>query len=163
MPLDWQPGYPDAAPRRPARRSSQEWVFASWIMGFPMVGTPRGIFFPIDERATGHYQARLVAGDGVTRLAGSLVTALTLTLYAIRQDDTEIIVNSRNKQDCLNTANVTIDTSGLLTWIVQPGDTTLVDSAVAFERHIALFEWTWLSGRGKQEVILLVRNLRRVS
>ena len=164
MPLveGWQPVFPDAPPRR-WRHPAQEIVFASFVMGFPMLGTPSGILFPINEQATGRYQATLVGADGITPLPGSLLAGLTLTLYAIRQDDTEVIVNSRNKQNCLNTANVAISTSGVLTWTVQAGDTTLVDATLAFERHVALFEWTWVGGAGKQEVILVVRNLRRVT
>jgi hypothetical protein len=62
----------------------------------------------------------------------------------------------------LNANNVTISTGGLITWLFQVGDTTLVED-IPFERHIALWEWTWPAGAGKHEAILVVRNLRRVA
>lgn len=118
--------------------------------------------FPIDEKTTGQYTATLVGNDGVTPLPGATLTTLVLTLYAIKQDGTDGIVNARNSQNVLNANNVTINAAGLLTWLIQVGDTTLIE-AIPFERHIALFEWTWPTGAGKREVVLLVRNLRRVT
>jgi hypothetical protein len=118
--------------------------------------------FPIDEQETGRYTATIVGNDGVTPLPGATLSTLVLTLYVIKQDGTDGIVNSRNAQNVLNTNNVTVSAAGLLTWTVQVADTTLVE-AIPFERHLALFEWTWPSGAGKHEVVLLVRNLHRVS
>lgn len=118
--------------------------------------------FPIDEKETGQYTATIVGNDGVTPLPGATLTTLVLTLYAIKQDGTDQIINGRNVQNVLNVNNVTVTAGGLLTWIVQVADTTLVE-AIPFERHIALFEWTWPGGAGKHEVILVVRNLRRVA
>lgn len=118
--------------------------------------------FPINEKATGRYTAQLVDNDGVTPIPGATLSTLTLTLYAIKADGTDGIVNGRNAQNVLNTNNVTIDGSGTLVWLVQIGDTTLIE-AIPFERHIALFQWTWPSGAGKHEVVLLVRNLHGVT
>ncbi len=118
--------------------------------------------FDIDEKATGQYTATLVANDGVTPLPAGTLSTLVLTLYVIKADGTDGIVNSRNVQNVLNANNVTVSAGGLLTWTIQVGDTTLVE-ALPFERHIALFEWTWPAGAGKHEVILVVRNLHRVS
>jgi hypothetical protein len=116
--------------------------------------------FAIDEKETGRYTATIVGNDGVTPLPGATLSTLTLTLYVIKQDGTDQVI--RNHQNVLNANNVTVDAAGLLAWIIQVADTTLVE-AVPFERHIALFEWTWPSGAGKHEVVLLVRNLRQVT
>lgn len=151
----WRPGYPVSA----------QLAYAANLLPIllPSFGVPQGIVFPIAERATGRYRAQLVGHDGVTPLTNVHLLTLTLTLYAVSQTDADTIVNTRQRQDVLNLNDVTVTPSGLLTWIVQPGDTTLVDPAVPFERHIALFEYTWLGGAGKHEVLLVVRNLRRVS
>lgn len=118
--------------------------------------------FPIEEKCTGQYTAILVNNDGVTPLPGGTLSTLVLTLYAIKADGTDGVVNGRNAQNVLNANNVTVDGAGLLTWAIQIGDTTLIE-AIPFERHIALFEWTWPQGAGKHEVVLLVRNLHKVS
>jgi hypothetical protein len=129
----------------------------------PSRWSPYGPTFSIAEKGTGTYRAQLVASDGVTPLPGTVLQGLTLTLYTIGQLDETTIVNGRNKQNVLNQNNVSISTSGLVSWQIQPGDTTLIDPALPFERHIALLEWSWARGAGKKEVILVVRNLRRVS
>jgi hypothetical protein len=116
--------------------------------------------FAIDEKESGRYSAVIVGNDGVTPLPGATLTTLALTLYVIKQDGTDQVI--RNHQNVLNANNVTVDAAGLIVWIVQVADTTMVE-AIPFERHIALFEWTWPSGAGKHEVVLLVRNLRQVT
>ena len=116
--------------------------------------------FPIEEKETGSYTATIVGNDGVTPLPGATLSTLTLTLYVIKQDGTDQVI--RNAQNVLNANNVTVNAGGLLTWTVQVADTTLVE-AIPFERHIALFQWTWPTGAGKHEVVLLVRNLRQVT
>jgi hypothetical protein len=116
--------------------------------------------FPIDEKETGQYTGTIVGNDGVTPLPGATLSTLLLTLYVIKQDGTDQTI--RNVQNVLNANNVTVNAAGLLTWTIQVADTTLVET-IPFERHIALFEFTWPTGAGKHEVILLVRNLRRVS
>ncbi len=118
--------------------------------------------FDIAEKSTGSYTATLVGNDGVTPLPGATLSTLVLTLYAIKADGTDGVVNSRNAQNVLNANNVTVSTGGLLTWAIQVGDTTLVED-LPFERHIALFEWTWPNGAGKHEAVLVVRNLHRVT
>jgi hypothetical protein len=116
---------------------------------------------PIDEQETGRYTAVIVGNDGVTPLPGAVLSTLVLTLYAIKADGTDQVINGRNKQDVLNAHDVTVSAGGVVVWTVQTLDTTLVE-AIPFERHIALFEWTWPSGVGKHEVVIVVRNLRRV-
>ena len=118
--------------------------------------------FAIDEKETGQYTASVVGNDGVTPLPGATLSTLTLTLYVIKADGTDGIVNTRDNQNVLNANNVTVDANGLLTWAIQTADTALIE-VIPFERHIALFQWTWPSGAGKHEVVFIVRNLRRVT
>lgn len=117
--------------------------------------------FDINEEASGTYTATLVANDGVTPIPAAQVATLTLTLYVIKQDGTDQIVNGRNLQNVLNANNVTVDAVGQVVWTVQPADTAMVEN-IPFELHRALFHWTWADGEGYHEVHLRVRNLRRV-
>lgn len=120
-------------------------------MGDPMA-------FAINEKCTGQYTATIVDNDGVTPLPAATLATFTLTLYVIKQDGTTAIVNTRNVQNILNANNVTVTPGGLVTWAIQVGDTTLIE-AIPYERHIALFQWTWANGAGKHEMALIVRNL----
>jgi hypothetical protein len=117
--------------------------------------------FSILEGSSGSFTARIVGNDGVTALPAASLVTLTLTLYVIKADGTIAYVNTRNAQNVLNLNNVIVDALGLLTWAIQPADTALVE-AIAFERHIALFEWTWSGGAGKREIVLVVQNLTEV-
>lgn len=120
---------------------------------------PEPLAFEIAEQTTGRYTATIVGNDGVTPLPGPTLSTLVLSLYVIKADGTDQVI--RNKVNALNAGNVTVTAGGLVTWLIQVADTTLVED-LAFERHIALFEWTWPAGAGKHEVLLVVRNVRRV-
>lgn len=114
------------------------------------------------EQTTPRFTATLVAEDGVTPIPGSTLTTLTLTLYADNDDLT--IINGRDHQNVLQTNGVTVDEFGLLTWTLSQADQAVLDDALSFERHIALFEWTWPTNRaGKFEFVLVVGNLAKVS
>ncbi len=119
-------------------------------------------FFDVLEQSTPRYTATILDDSEQPIGAGSLATLL-LTLYVVRADGSYEYLNSRNDQDILNANNVTVDANGVLVWAVQIADTTLVEPALPFERHCALFEWTWLSGgstrSGKKKIILNVKNL----
>src|SRR3990167_5368926 len=117
--------------------------------------------FPIDEAESGSYTATVVGNDGATALAAATLVTLTLTLYVVKADGTEQVVNARNQQNVLNANNGTVSAAGALVWTVQAADTALVED-IPFEVHYALFEWTWAAGAGKHLVALKVRNLRRV-
>lgn len=114
--------------------------------------------FPVYEATTAIYTAQIVGNDGVTPLPLATLSALTLSLYVIKGDGTIAYVNGRNAQNVLNANNVTVDANGLISWTVQTADTTLVE-ALPFERHIAVFQWTWPSGTGKHQIALIVQNL----
>ena len=122
------------------------------------------LVFQIDEQESGQYTATITGNDGVTALPGGTLSTLRLTVYVVKQDGTEQVVNSRNQQSVLNANNGTVSAGGLFTWTIQPGDTTLIETSLQFERHYCLLEWAWPTGnQGKGEFILNVKNLRRVS
>lgn len=118
-------------------------------------------FTGLKEKTTHVYTATIKDENGTVVPAASLTT-LTLTLYA-KQSGT--IINSRSAQNILNANNVTVNSSGVLTWTMQPDDNAIVNSALLTESHIALFEWTYSSGSkyGKHEIELVVSNLTKVT
>lgn len=131
--------------------------------------------FSINEECSGSYRATLT-DDAGAYLSGSVLSTLTLTLYAIGAGGVTQIVNGRNEQNVLNTNGVlvyddlqtdtlsdgsTVDYN--FKWAITPLDTTLVNADLSVERHVALFQWTWGSTKaGKHEVILAVKNLTLV-
>jgi hypothetical protein len=117
--------------------------------------------FDILEQETGSYSAIFTGNDGVTPLPLATIQTAVLTLYAILTNGTVQIINSRNAQNILNANNVVVDANGRLTWTIQVADTTLQE-VLPFERHVALFEWTWPQGAGKHEIVLVVQNLTEV-
>lgn len=103
----------------------------------------------VRERSSGSYTCVLTDETGTAIPAASLVT-LTLRLYDIA---TLTTLNNREGalgvggQNVLNLNNVTVDSSGNLTWAVQSADHAVVSTKPrARERHRAVFEFTWASG-----------------
>lgn len=123
------------------------------------------------EQASGGYWATIL-DEAEQLVPGNVLTALTLTLYVVQADGTMVIVNGRNKQSVLNANDVTVynalqqradGTLYNLLWQIRQEDTTLVDSTLPTERHVALFEWAWPNNHfGKQEVWLQIKNLAQV-
>lgn len=133
------------------------------------VGVQDPFAFAIDEQESGSYLATITDDLGNV-LPGSSLLTLRLTLYVINSSGVLVIVNDRNHEDALNVNEVTVyDTLQTLSdgrtynlrWRIQPADTTMVEN-LPFERHLALFEWTWASGAGKHEFVLVVKNLTAV-
>ena len=129
------------------------------------------------EQASGIYWATITDDAGAVLPANALNT-LALTLYVKKADGTIAYVNSRNAQNVLNANNVAAYAAlqtradGFtynLRWEIQGnvgGDSALIE-ALPFERHIALFEWSWPrpsggTGLGKHEVVLNVQALDEV-
>jgi hypothetical protein len=126
------------------------------------------------EQSSGVYWGTIYDDEGIF-LPSNVLNTLTLTLYVVQADGSIAYVNTRNAQDVLNANNVQVypalqtRADGFqfnLKWMIQPADTTLVEQ-VPFERHIALFEWSWPlpvggQAQGKHEVILNVKNLGEV-
>lgn len=112
-----------------------------------------------NEHSTAKYTAVIKDEDDVAIAAASLTT-LTLTLY---NSAGGAIINSRDALDALNANNVAVDSSGVLTWTMQPAD-NVISAAGEFETHVALFEYTWAAGakRGSHEVTLIVQDITKI-
>lgn len=95
----------------------------------------------VRELSSGVYTAQLLDENG-DPMPGASLSTLQLTLYV---KDTGDVINSRNAQNVLNTNGVTVDSSGNLTWTVQPADHAVTANRKV-ERHRAVFDFTWSSG-----------------
>ena len=117
------------------------------------------VTFSVLERTTQVLTA-LIRDEKEIPIPGSALTTFTLTLYVVH---TLGIINGRSAQNVLNLNGVTVDGNGVVTWTMQPADNIIADETMLFERHRALFEWTYASGKaGKEEIDLLVQNLAKV-
>lgn len=129
--------------------------------------------FVVNEDSTAKYTATLKDEDDAP-IPKAAVEALTLTLYveAIGAG-TGGIINGRNNQDVLDLNGVTLhETSGLLTWIMEPEDNPIVGNLNAShrypdgtkERHIALFRWEYFGGdrKGNHEVVIDAVNRTKI-
>lgn len=90
------------------------------------------------------------------------ISTLTLNLTDAASGS---VVNSRSSQEALNTNNVTVDSAGVLTWLVQVADLTPLSSAsdIPLVEHLALFTWTYVDDdgntkTGKHEHRMRIRN-----
>lgn len=93
-----------------------------------------------DPITSGKFTGTLLDVDG-TAIPTANLDALTLTLTNARTGAT---INSRSAQNVLNANNVTVNsTTGALTWLIQPEDTTMEDTSESWEDHIAKFDWTY--------------------
>lgn len=127
----------------------------------PTVQLSHPVEYPQLEGASGRIAGYPTEEDGVTVIPNGTLTALALTLFV--DDGNDTIINSRNAQDILNANGGVIEADGRIVFTLAPADNPIVDAALPFERHIALFEWTWGSGKaGKFQLILVVRNLQQV-
>jgi len=116
------------------------------------------------------YTATLRNADGTaivydaTNTLTPRISTLTLQLIdEISQTD----VNSRTGNNHLNTNNVTVNTSGVLTWNLQPADTTVINTSLvdepSVEEHRAVFVATYVDTDSNtktliHEHIVAVRN-----
>lgn len=107
------------------------------------------------EDGTARLQFQLYEVDATAIPLTALLT-LTLTAYDAL---TGTVLNAREAQNVKNANNVTVSSTGLVTWLLQPNDTVVVDATCTLEEHIALFEWTWSTGQQAEEIHLFVRNL----
>jgi hypothetical protein len=118
--------------------------------------------YDVLEQTTPRFTAVLVGEDGVTPIPGSTLSTLTLTLYC--DDGNQTIINGRDDQNVLQQNGVGVDESGNLIWTLSQADLVILDDTLPFERHIALFEWTWPTSKaGKFECVFAVQNLAKVS
>jgi len=84
--------------------------------------------------------------QGATETAVPLADISTATLSLT--DHAGNVINSRDAQDVLNANNVTVhDTSGLVTWTMQAGDTTLAEAVDGSAKFDARFVFTLTDGQ----------------
>lgn len=117
----------------------------------------------VHERQSGRIRFTLKDELGAA-VPSAVFTTATLTLYNV---NTRALINPLGRpadQNVLNANNVTVHaTSGEWTWDMQPTDNAILDEAQVLERHVALFEFAWGSGKQfRHEVILNVKNLAHV-
>jgi hypothetical protein len=62
----------------------------------------------------------------------------------LRNASNDAVINGRDEQDVLNGNNVTVDSAGALTWLIQPADTTMNSAVAAVEEHRAKFSFTYV-------------------
>lgn len=117
--------------------------------------------FNATERTSGKYTATIQDAAGTALPLASIVSAV-LTLTDIK---TGTVINSRDAQDVLNANNVTIhNTSGLLTWSLQPADNVIVTSSEEWELHLAVFDIVYSTDqRLVHKAYILVENISGVS
>lgn len=125
--------------------------------------------FCVDEQTRPDYSFSMTdSADGSTIPESSLQT-LTLTYYNVADGS---IINSRDDQDIKDTNNVVVASLGTVTWTLQDADTTIQDTSATevdeYERHRALFTWTYTSSdgltkSGRDEIDILVKNLGKVT
>lgn len=115
----------------------------------------------VPEKSTLRITGRLQDENNVA-IGVSALTTLTLTLF---DKASASIVNSRSASDIKNANGGTVDANGNFTLVLGPLDGTIIDSGQPYERHVALFEWTYGGGskQGRHEVEWIVRNLSKVS
>lgn len=157
----WWPIYPDQLPTPLVRRGLLS-SGSVWLPGWPQpLFAPDARVYDVLEQTTVRYRGDFVDEDDAV-LPGTTLSTLVWSLYVVRPGG--MLQFLRIQQNILNANNGTVDVNGRLVLYLQPSDTTMIDSSLAFERHVALFEWTWPSGRaGKHEVVFNVQNLRTVS
>lgn len=133
-----------------------------------MSQTPKQFDEVINEGSTKTYTATLSVNGAPIALADIVSLTLTLQQVSKPRGGLEVlgaIVNGRDGQDVLNANNVTIHaTSGLLTFVLQSLDTTILVNTNQFETHRATFQCTY-SGANKLtwDVDFLIRNLLGIS
>jgi len=115
----------------------------------------------IDEGSSATYTVTIQDEAQAEIPAGSM-DSLTLTLKNRADDST---INSRLDQNVLNANNVTVSGLGVLTYTLQPADTTMVDQAREFETHRATFKLSANSGliTRNWEVDFTIHNLTQVT
>ena len=124
------------------------------------------------EKSTGLIKFQLV-DENSSNIPLSQLTTIKLTLYDLKSGS---IINNRDHKDAKNINDVTVSSTGLVTWSYTVSDTIIVnsdgtlkvrssgrDKSEYMEKHLALFEWTWASGTGQDyvEIEMQVHNLNK--
>lgn len=119
------------------------------------------------EKSTPIITFQLVDENGAG-IPASALNSFELTYF---NEKTNAVINNRLEQNVLNANNVTVDSSGNVTWVMQEADTVIVDTGAVGvgvkESHIASFSWeydgTVSDMRGRHEVQMYIINMGLVS
>lgn len=114
----------------------------------------------VNEGSVAVYTCNLV--DELDQAIGSgVIDALTLTLSNV---DDASIVNARNEVNALNANDVTVTAGGLLTFTLQPLDTSIVDNTKDSETRRATFKAQFNTVSFMNwDVDFTIRNLSQVA
>lgn len=117
---------------------------------------------PVNERSTAKYTTDPLLDEDGAVVAGSTLSAAQLTFY---DEKSGKIINSRDAQNINQANNVTIGDDGVVTWLLLPADNAIINTRLAQETHVAVFDFRWDVGasRATHEVKILVNNLRKIT
>ncbi len=125
-----------------------------------MANNTTGFSTRVNENSTAVYTGTLTDQFGAV-IPASAITTLTLTLCTLNGT----IINSRDDQDVLNTNNVVVLESGVLTFTLQAADTAIIETkALKYETHRATFTMEFGGGStATHDVDIIIRNLTKVT
>lgn len=109
---------------------------------------------PVPERSTRQYSATLVDLDAVALEPGQV----TSIRFSLRNDQTDVVINDRNRVEVLNANGGTFTAGGAFKQVFSTLDTVAIGTSKLQKRR-ALFEVTYTSGIENHEVFFWVENL----
>lgn len=112
---------------------------------------------PIPERSSRTYRATLVDMDSIA-LPPSQVTSIK---FSLRDDRTDIVINSRFRVEILNANGGLIEAGGLFSMVLSPQDTVSTGTSKLQKRRM-LFEVDYVGGHENHEVFFWVENLEDI-
>ncbi len=114
----------------------------------------------VNEGSSALYTATLTDQFGAV-IPASTITTLTLTLCTLNGT----IINSRSDQDVLNTNNVVVLESGVLTFTLQAADTAIIETgALKHETHRGTFSMAFGGGSNATwDADFVIRNLTKIT
>jgi hypothetical protein len=117
---------------------------------------------PVNERTSTKYTSDPLTDENGDVVAGSTLSAATLTFYDLK---TGTIINSRNAQNVNQANGVTIADTGVVTWLMPPADNPIINDKATQETHVAVFDFRWDAGasRAVHEFRVLVNNIGKLS
>lgn len=89
-------------------------------------------------------------------IAKARIVSLSLTYT---DSNTGRTINARARQNALDANAVSVSSTGVITWTMQPADTVILDRSLAPERHLAHFAFVYdTSLEGSGDVAIDVTN-----
>jgi hypothetical protein len=93
----------------------------------------------LDAGTTPLFRATMKDAAGVVVPAASL-TGVWITLY---DKGSQAILNGWHRRDALNASGVSIDSGGVLRWVLTAADMARIDQQMQPEEHVILVEVRW--------------------